>query len=168
MTKPHYTNLDEEVSSKTEDNLGYEQENLHLIQQISSKVQLTRLIPPPVILEQYNRIFPDAASRFIAMAEREQEHRHKMQEKLVDAQILDNKRARTERRLGQIFGLTVGVVAIVAGSATAILGAPIAGSIAGGVLGSAGVGGLVFVFILDRREQCHSQNSQLESSDAED
>ena len=167
MNKPHYNNLDEEVSSKTEDNKGYEQDS-SLSQQISPKEQLTGLIPPPVILEQYNRVFPDAASRFIAMAEREQEHRHQMQEKLVDAQILDDKRTRTERRLGQIFGLSIGVVAIVAGSTTAIFGAPIAGSIAGGVLGSAAIAGLVFVFVLDRREQCNSQNSHLESSHIED
>lgn len=153
MTKQHFDDLDG-LSPETEDTKGHKQENLLLS-------QLTEPIPPPVILEQYNRIFPDAASRIISMAEKEQEHRHKMQEKLIDAQILDRKRARTERRLGQIFGLTVGVVTIVSGSATAIFGAPIAG----GVLGSVGVAGLVLVSILDLREQRNSPNSQLDSND---
>lgn len=140
--------------NKQEDTKSDEQKNSFLS-------QLTEPIPAPVVLEQYNRIFPDAASRIISMAEKEQEHRHKMQEKLIDTQILDRKRARAERRLGQIFELTVGVVAIVSGSATAIWGDPIAG----GVLGSAGVAGFILVLILDRREQCNSQKLQLESSD---
>ena len=102
------------------------------------------------------------------MAEREQEHGHKMQEKLVDAQILDKKQERTEKRLGQIFGLTIGVVAILAGSATVVLNSSIAGEVAGGLIGSSRVIGLVSVFVLGRREQKSAQYAQLESSDIED
>lgn len=163
MNEPYSKNSDEEVSAETEGKKYLQQEDLLLSQQLSTSVQFTGPIPPPGILEQYNRIFPDAANRFISMAEREQEHRHKMHEKLIDAQILDNKQERTERRLGQIFGLTVGVVSIIAGSVTAVLDASIAGSIVGGVLGSAGVAGLVSIYVLGRREQQKAQ-TQLESS----
>lgn len=163
MNERYSKNSDEEVSAETEGKKNLQQENLLLGEQLSTSVQFTGPIPPPGILEEYNRIFPDAANRFISMAESEQKHRHKMQEKLVDAQIFDDKQERTERRLGQIFGLTVGVVSIVAGSVTSILGASIAGSIAGGVLGSAGVAGLVSVYVLGRRDQQKTQ-TQLESS----
>ncbi len=88
-----------------------------------------------------------------------------MQEKLIDSQILDKKQERTEKRLGQIFGLTIGVVAILAGSATVVLNSSIAGEVAGGFIGSSGVIGLVSVFVLGRREQ---KSAQLESSDIED
>lgn len=101
------------------------------------------------------------------MAEREQEHRHKMQEKLVDSQILDIRQERSERRLGQLFGLIIGVVAILAGAVTVILGESIAESVAGGFLGSSGVAGIVSVFVFGRREQQNAQ-TQLESSDIED
>ncbi len=122
-------------------------------------------IPDPITLEQYNRILPDAANRIVSMAEKEQEHRHRMQEKLIDAQVNDTKQERDERRLGQIFGLSIGVVSILAGSITAILASPIAG----GFIGSAGVVGLVSVFVLGRREQQNTNYPpQLESGDSEE
>lgn len=140
------------------------QQNDAYIERIEASFH-TGPIPPPGTLEQYNRILPNAADRIISMAEREQEHRHKMQEKLVNAQVNDAKQERDERRLGQIFGLSIGVVSIVSGSITAILASPLAG----GFIGSAGVVGLVSVFVLGRREQKNSQYPpQLESSDKED
>lgn len=144
------------------------QRGANLSQQISARVEITGSIPSSRILEQYNRILPSAADRIISMAEREQEHGHKMQEKLVDSQILDKKRERTEKRLGQIFELTIGVVAILAGSATVVLNSSIVGEVAGGLIGSSGVIGLVSVFVLGRREQKSAQYAQLESSDIED
>ena len=122
-------------------------------------------IPDPITLEQYNRVLPNAADRIVSMAEKEQEHRHRMQEKLINAQVNDTQQEREERRLGQIFGLSIGVVSIVAGSITAILASPIAG----GFIGSAGVIGLVSVFVLGRREQQNTQYPpQLESGDSEE
>jgi uncharacterized membrane protein len=122
-------------------------------------------IPDPITLEQYNRILPGAANRIVSMVEKEQEHRHRMQEKLIDAQVNDTKQERDERRLGQTFGLSIGVVSIVAGSITAILASPIAG----GFIGSAGVVGLVSVFVLGRREQQNNKYPpQLESGDSEE
>jgi uncharacterized membrane protein len=73
-------------------------------------------IPDPITLAQYNRVLPNAADRIVSMAEKE--HRHRMQEKLIDAQVNDTRQERDERRLGQIFGLSIGVVSIVAGSIT--------------------------------------------------
>lgn len=40
-------------------------------------------IPEPITLEQYNRVLANAADRIVSMAEKEQEHRHRMQEKLI-------------------------------------------------------------------------------------
>lgn len=44
------------------------------------------------------------------MAEKEQAHRHEMQEKLVGYQVSDFRQDRNEKRLGQIFGFAIGVV----------------------------------------------------------
>lgn len=164
MNDPNSEEVAEEVSAQ-ESNVAPQPRNSSLSPQISASVQFTGPIPHPGILEQYNRILPSAADRIISMAEREEEHRHKMQEKLIDSQILDKKQERTEKRLGQIFGLTIGVVAILAGSATVVLNSSIAGEVAGGFIGSSGVIGLVSVFVLGRREQ---KSAQLESSDIED
>ena len=122
-------------------------------------------IPDPITLEQYNRVLPNAADRIVSMAEKEQEHRHRMQEKLINAQVPDTKQERNERKLGQIFGWSIGVISIIAGTITVNLGSPIAG----GFIGSAGVAGLVSVFVLGRREQENTKYlPQVESSDSEE
>ena len=119
-------------------------------------------IPPPQILDKYNQILPGAADRILKMAEKEQSHRHEMQEKLVESQASDFRQDRNEKRLGQIFGFAIGVVSIISGSVTAIQGAPWAG----GFIGSAGVVGLVSVFVVGRRDQQDSQTfQQLEDED---
>ena len=153
MNEPHPEKASEETNAEALDSRETQQKNSAISRKIEASYQFTGPLPPPVVLEQYNRILPDAADRIVSMAEREQDHRHKMQEKLIDAQIFDVKQERGERRLGQIFGLSIGVVSIVSGSITAVLGAPIAG----GVIGSAGVVGLVSVFVLGRREQQDTQ-----------
>ena len=108
---------------------------------------------------------PGAADRILKMAEKEQAHRHEMQEKLVQSQVFDFRQERSEKRLGQIFGFAIGVVSIIAGSVTAIQGAPWAG----GFIGSAGVAGLVSVFVIGRRDQKTSQNfQQIEDEEVED
>ncbi len=89
------------------------------------------LIPDPITLEQYNRVLPNAADRIVSMAEKEQEHRHRMQEKLINAQVTDTKQERNERKLGQIFGWSIGVISIIAGTITVNLGSPIAGGFIG-------------------------------------
>jgi uncharacterized membrane protein len=103
----------------------------------------------PEFIEQYNQLPPEAADRILKMAEEEQVHRHNMEKKLIDAQISDQKQERRERRLGQWFGLIIGLTSVVAGSTTAILGSPISG----GFIGSAGVVGLVSAFVAGRRER---------------
>lgn len=51
-----------------------------------------------------------------------------------------------ERFIGQFFGLTIGCVAIIAGAYTAVNGAQVAGAF----IGTAGVTGLVAVFVMGR------------------
>ncbi len=172
MSEPHPEKASEEVDSDIlgEEEKGHSTDSQLSRSRISASVKVAGFagpIPPPSVLEQYNNIDPsiNAADRIISMAEKEQAHRHEMQTKLVDAQITDFKQSRTERRIGQIFGFSIGVVSIVAGSLTAILGSAIAGTF----IGSAGVVGLVSVFVLERRDQQNDQRLlSLDSSDIED
>ena len=54
--------------------------------------------------------------------------------------------------LGQIFGLIIGLVAIVSGALTATYGSQPASRWVGGLIGGGGVIGLVSVFVLGRRK----------------
>ncbi|NER99817.1 MAG: DUF2335 domain-containing protein [Symploca sp. SIO1B1] len=124
---------------------------LLVLEETESKVDdyLTDLLPSAETLAQYHNLGAEAAERIIAIAEKEQEHRHKMQEKLVDARLLAQRQARNERRLWQIFAFSLAVVSVICGSIAAMLGEPVAGE----VIGSVGVFGLVVVFIAKGRGQ---------------
>lgn len=165
MNELHPDRVPESLAEEALDSKEPQQRKSQITQKIEAKsIQSTGLLPHPVVLEQYNRILPNASDRIISMAEKEQEHRHKMQEKLIDAQILDTKLERNEKRLEQIFGLSISIVSILSGSVTAISGFPWAG----GVIGSAGVVGLVSVFVLGRREQDIQSPPQLKGNNKDD
>lgn len=104
-------------------------------------------LPPAEEIARYEKVLPDAANRLFAMVEREQSHRHKMDEKLAEAQIEDMKKMRLERARGQRYGLGIGVVAIISGSLIASFGA----EWPGGVIGFGGVATLASVFVSGRR-----------------
>lgn len=54
-------------------------------------------IPPPTILEQYQKILPTAPERILSMAEKQQNHRHSVANQTLESRIiLQNK--------GQIYG----------------------------------------------------------------
>ena len=56
-------------------------------------------LPPPAALIQYNEAHPDAAERIIAMAEKQQEHRHKQESRVIAG---DSFRASLGLSLGAI------------------------------------------------------------------
>ena len=105
-------------------------------------------IPHPSILAGYENVVPGAADRILQMAEREQQHRHKSDQTLINAEIEDARQDRYEARLGQIFGLVIGLSAIITGGVTAVRGAQIAGAF----ISSSGVAGLAAVFIVGRNQ----------------
>lgn len=104
-------------------------------------------IPPPEALEKYEKISPGFANRIVKMAEVEQEHRHKIEKEIIEAQKKDSQCEYQEARVGQFCGFIIGVIAIVGGVYTSVNGAPFAG----GVIGFSGVGGLVATFVYGRK-----------------
>jgi len=124
----------------TQPPLSVRKQSLELLQQYQGP------IPPASELEHYGRIDAGLPNRIMAMAESEQGHRHECDQQQLAIFEADLKRARDERRLGQVFGLVIGLVAIAAGVITVLGGHPIAG----GFIGCAGVTGLVSVFVLGR------------------
>ena len=94
-------------------------------------------IPPPSMMKQYEETLPGSADRILKMAENQSEHRQSMEKKRLSF-------SNREVHLGQVFGFLIGVIAIVTGGYTALSGAPIPG----GFIGTAGVVGLVAVFVI--------------------
>lgn len=92
-------------------------------------------LPPPEVFRNYNDVLPGAADRIMNMIETQAEHRMKMESSLVEGAL------RTER-LGQIFGLTVVLLAFAVSAWLIQTGHPVAGTI----LGVTDLVGLVAVF----------------------
>ncbi len=111
-------------------------------------------IPPPELLAGYDQIVPGAAERIISLAENETSHRHMMEQKALDAEIAGLKSEAGDTRIGQVFGLIIGLTTVIAGTYAATNGAPITG----GVIGTSGVAGLVSAFIVGRKGRPNDEN----------
>lgn len=99
-------------------------------------------LPHPRDLEKYNEIIPDGANRIMVMAEKQQEHRFKLEEKAVSAQV-------KQSGIGQVFGLVVCLVGL---GISALLGL-YGHELASGILGGGGLVGLASVFVVGKNRQ---------------
>lgn len=99
-------------------------------------------LPDAETLIQYNSVIPNGADRIMKMAENQQAHRIEIEKTVVSSQSSQSK-------LGQVFGLIIGLVGIGSGTYLASIGAKyVGGIIAGGTVVS-----LVSVFVLGKRAQ---------------
>jgi uncharacterized membrane protein len=98
------------------------------------------VLPPPEILEYYEKIRPGFADRIVAAFESQGEHRRSLENRTLVAQV-------ELARRGQLFGFILGLTALTGGTLAAVLGA----QWAGGFIGGSGVVGLVSVFVLGQR-----------------
>lgn len=62
--------------------------------------QIKLNVPPPDIIAQYQKFYPNAAETFFRWADEEMQHRRKLDTKMVTGQVLDG-------HLGLLFGLVV-------------------------------------------------------------
>lgn len=96
-------------------------------------------LPSPEILVQYNNAVPGAAERIIAMAEHDFAHLQSMEKMHLSAYYQD-------RRLGQIFGFSIAVLALGGSVFLAFTGHESTASIIGGTTLVA----LVSIFVVGR------------------
>lgn len=107
-------------------------------------------IPPPVIMEQYEDIYPGSVDRILAMAERQAAHRMDLERTVVRCDKRDSL-------LGLIFGFVLGLASIAGGVYCISNGNQISGSVVGGL----GVTGLVSVFVYGREQRRKERESRL-------
>jgi len=99
-------------------------------------------LPDPESLISYNSVIPDGANRIMTMAEKQQDHRMAMEMMVVGSHNFQSK-------LGQIFGLIIGLFGIACGTFLAFNGhTTVGGIVAGGTVIS-----LVSVFVLGKKTQ---------------
>lgn len=99
-------------------------------------------VPPPEMLDAYNKVLPGAAERILAMTE--EQHRHRL---AMEAHVIPNREKRTAR--GQHYALTIGIIAIVGAVACAYLGQQVIGT----VLVGTPLGSLAYAFLTGKQKQ---------------
>ena len=99
-------------------------------------------LPDPETLIQYNSVIPNGADRIMIMAEKQQEHRISIEKTIIKSQS-------NQSRLGQIFGLIMGLVGIGSGTYLASIGS----TTVGGIIAGTTVVSLVSVFVIGKRMQ---------------
>ena len=112
------------------------------------KFQFTGPLPPPGILEQYEKICPGASTRIMDAAHAESVHRQTLESTALGANVEAMRRQYAEARLGQVFALIIALVFVLVGGYVSIHGQPWSGTI----LGSVGLGGIVTAFIVGREK----------------
>lgn len=99
-------------------------------------------LPDPETLSEYSAIIPNGAERIMQMAEKQLDHRMKMENKVVGGQMLQSN-------IGQILAFLIGIAALAASTYCIVTGHEWSGSI----LGIGGLTGLVTAFIKGRSQQ---------------
>ena len=99
-------------------------------------------LPPPSLLAKYSDIIPNGAERIMTMAERQSEHREKLEARVVNGNVASQTR-------GSYFAFILALVAIVGGFYLILKGKDTSGLVA--IIGS--LASLLGVFILSKREQ---------------
>jgi len=99
-------------------------------------------LPDAETLIKYDSIIPDGANRIMTMAEKQQNHRIDIESNVV-------KSNNGQSKLGQIFGLIIGIVGIGCGTYLASIGE----STVGGIIAGTTVVSLVSVFVIGKAAQ---------------
>ena len=129
--------------SKKRDALPSTQKQQQQIQQTRAQLEVHGgPLPAPNVLGQYDQIVPGAAERIVAMAESQANHRQKLE-------LIAVKSGSRDSLLGLIFGLIIGLSAII-GSVLTIMSGKEQG---GAALGITGLASLVGVFVYGSRQR---------------
>lgn len=100
--------------------------------------------PHPDNLRQFNEVVENGAERAFALTEREQEHRHECDNKIIDAQIRATDSEGNDRRLVIILAFSFAFVSLIATVVLVVMGKNIGGGLLGVVSLLSAIAGGVF------------------------
>ncbi len=106
-------------------------------------------LPPPRLLAAYRDIQEDLVDRIVGMAERQSDHRQRMESRALDHDISRSKQ-------GLYAGVWIGTLLLILSFVLIYTGHPVGGSIFGGTVGTA----LVATFLYEahqRRQERHKK-----------
>ena len=127
---------------------------------VSMQAEFRGPLPPPDILQRYEEIHPGTAERILLQFERETQHRHVIEQKIVDAQLEAQQAEIPAFRLGQVFAFIIAVVGLVS-AAYCVSKAPTAGHAwAGAGIAGISLATLAGVFIYGQKAKVPSEGAE--------
>lgn len=105
-------------------------------------------VPPPDVLRGFEQIVPGSAERILTMAEENGKHQREMERMTLSA-------AYTTIRLGQFFGLFIGLAALATCAYALYLGYEDTAI----AIGGSTIVGLVAIFVIGRFKKSNNSNS---------
>jgi len=117
------------------------------------KLEMSGPIPPPQILQQYNSIVPDAAERIIRMAEKQSEHRIKLEANVINSGVIKSY-------IGMFLATCIALYGLYIAKEIAINGNPWAA----GIIAALDLGGLISVAVYNAIGQQRERDSRKETS----
>ncbi len=106
-------------------------------------------LPPPEVLEHFNRVVPGSAERIIRMAEEQFAHRTELEKKVINSDIARSK-------WGQILGFIIALVGLIVSAIVAIYGS----AVAGGIIGVGTLASLVGVFMYGSKSRSSERETK--------
>lgn len=107
-------------------------------------------IPSASELAKYENVLPGAANRILEMAEKQSQHRQKLETKMLEANI-------KSEHAGQIFGFVIFGLAILAGFVLLILGKDVVG-LASLIVSAGSIVGLFVYKRIDEKKELKTKN----------
>jgi uncharacterized membrane protein len=94
--------------SQKEEQLERMQQRQKAMMQVAALYSFSGPLPPPEALEKYNQALPGAAERILTMAEKQGDHRRKLETKVVDSNVFVQK-------VGPFLGFVIAMTVVVGG-----------------------------------------------------
>ncbi|KAF2515080.1 DUF2335 domain-containing protein [Flavobacterium salilacus subsp. salilacus] len=115
-----------------------------ILQTINKAVSITAKhhsgpLPDSETMIEYNSVIPNGADRIMIMAEKQQDHRISMENKVVGHQLKESSR-------GQLFGFILSIISLLVSGILAYTGH----ETTGGIIGGATIISLAGIFVLGR------------------
>ncbi len=106
---------------------------------VEHHVEFSGPLPPPSLLERYEKILPGSAERIFSMAEKQSTHRQTMEKRIIYSETFQAK-------VGMFFAFIIVIAALITGSYLSLKNRPVSGLIS--LITAIGV--IVTTFILKK------------------
>ena len=146
---PELTNLPSEPDSPQKPSQGVERLIHH------QQVEYFGPIPPPFILEQYNKVIPGSPERILKMAEKQSDHRISMENQVIHWNI-------TKSKGGMLCAVVISLYALYVAKEIAVHGNPYSAA----AIAALNIGGLIGIALHNSEIQKREREAQRNSSGA--